>query len=89
MRAFCWACVLASVLAFAFACAQPQGGAKELTAEELARLLEQPDKVFFLDVREPYEIRALGSVKGYVNIPLSQLPARLNEIPRDKVIVTL
>jgi rhodanese-related sulfurtransferase len=89
MRAFCHACIVASLLAFALACAQPAGKVKELTAEELARLLEQPDKVFFLDVREPYEIRMLGSVKGYVNIPMSQLPARLNEIPKNKVIVTL
>jgi rhodanese-related sulfurtransferase len=89
MRAFCWACVLASVLAFAFASAQPAGKVKELSAEELAKLLEQPDKVFFLDVREPYEIQMLGSVKGYVNIPMSQLPSRLREIPKDKVIVTL
>lgn len=89
MRAFCWACVLASVLAFAFACAQPSGNVKELSAEELAKLLEQPDKVFFLDVREPYEIQMLGSVKGYVNIPMSQLPARLSEVPKSKVVVTL
>jgi len=89
MRAFCWVCVLASVLAFAFACEQPEGKVKELSAEELAKLLEQPDKVFFLDVREPYEIQALGSVKGYVNIPMSQLPGRLGEIPKNKVIVTL
>jgi len=89
MRAFCWACVLASVLAFAFACGQSSTRVKELSAEELAKLLEQPDKVFFLDVREPYEIQMLGSVKGYVNIPMSQLPARLGEVPRNKVIVTL
>lgn len=89
MRAFCWACVLASVLAFAFACGQSATKVKELSAEELARLLEQPDKVFFLDVREPYEIQMLGSVQGYVNIPMSQLPARLGEIPKNKVIVTL
>lgn len=88
MRSYCWACVVLSLLALAFALGQ--GGApKELTAEELARLLEQPEKVFFLDVREPYEIRALGSVKGYVNIPFSQLPYRLAEIPKNKVIVTL
>jgi rhodanese-related sulfurtransferase len=63
--------------------------AKELTPEELSKLLEQKDKVFFLDVREPAEIEKLGSVKGYVNIPLGQLEARLNEIPKDKLIVTL
>lgn len=87
MRAFCWACVLASVLAIG--CAQPAAKVRELSAGELARLLEQPDKVFFLDVREPHEIRMLGSVKGYVNIPISQLPARLGEIPKNRVIVTL
>jgi rhodanese-related sulfurtransferase len=89
MRAFCWACILTSILALAVACGQAGTGVKELTAEELAKLLEQPGKVFFLDVREPGEIQALGSVKGYVNIPMSQLPARLREIPKDKVIVTL
>ncbi|MCS7044578.1 MAG: hypothetical protein NZR01_17465 [Bryobacteraceae bacterium] len=88
MRAYCWACLLLSLLALAFACGQT-AAVKELTAEELAKLLEQPDKVFFLDVREPYEIRMLGSVRGYVNIPLSQLPYRLSEIPKNKVVVTL
>jgi hypothetical protein len=62
---------------------------KELSAEELAKLLETPGKVYFLDVREPQEIAALGSVKGYVNIPLGQLQSRLKEIPKDKLIVTL
>ena len=63
--------------------------AKDLTAEELAKLLEQKDKVYFLDVRPAAEIDALGSVKGYVNIPLDQLEDRLKEIPKDKLIVTL
>jgi rhodanese-related sulfurtransferase len=62
---------------------------KELSPEELGKLLEQKDKVFFLDVRPAAEIEALGSVKGYVNIPLDQLPGRLKEIPKDKLIVTL
>lgn len=90
MRAYCWACVLASVLALGFACAQaPKAAPKKLEAEELAKLLEQPGKVFFLDVRSKDEIEKLGSVKGYVNIPLSDLPSRLSEIPKGKLIVTL
>ena len=89
MRAYCWACVLASVLAFGIACGQNTKGPKEINYDELAKLLEQPGKVFFLDVREPYEIQNLGSVKGYVNIPMSQMGARLSEIPKDKLIVTL
>lgn len=64
MRLNCGACVLAGVLAFGIACAQlPSGASKTVTAEELAKLLETPGKVFFLDVREPEEIARLGSVK--------------------------
>jgi len=48
---------------------------------------KQPD-LFFLDVREPEEIQELGSLKGYVNIPVGQVEARLNEIPKDRFIVT-
>lgn len=66
-----------------------QSESKKLTAEELERLLEKKDSVFFLDVREPDEIARLGSVKGYVNIPLNQLESRLKEIPKNRVIVTL
>jgi rhodanese-related sulfurtransferase len=68
---------------------QPKSAPKQIDADELARLLEQPGKVYFLDVREPDEIAKLGSVKGYVNIPLSQLERRLREVPKDKLIVTL
>lgn len=90
MRIYCGACLLAGVLAFGIACAQsPSGTSKTLSVEELAKLLETPEKVFFLDVREPEEIARLGSVKGYVNIPLSQLEGRLKEVPREKLIVTL
>ncbi|MEO8128562.1 MAG: rhodanese-like domain-containing protein, partial [Bryobacteraceae bacterium] len=44
--------------------------------------------VFFLDVREPDEIQKLGTMPGYVNIPLAQLESRMKEIPKNKPIVT-
>lgn len=62
--------------------------ARELSPAELSKLLEKRENLFFLDVREPEEIRQLGSVKGYVNIPLAQLERRLAEIPRNKLIIT-
>lgn len=101
MRAHCWACVLASTLLFGLACGQapkqestkadaPKAAAPHaLTPDELAKYLETPDKVYFLDVRSKEEIEKLGSVKGYKHIPLSELEKRLNEIPKDKLIVTL
>jgi rhodanese-related sulfurtransferase len=60
-----------------------------LSTEELEKYLKNGKKVFLLDVREPKEIEELGSVKGYVNIPLGQLESRLNEVPKDKLIITL
>jgi rhodanese-related sulfurtransferase len=83
-RASLWLALALSGSAFA-----QQGTApKTISADELSKLLEEK-KVFFLDVREPEEIKQLGSVEGYVNIPLGQLESRLKEIPRDKLIVTL
>jgi hypothetical protein len=66
----------------------PAGGPRQLTADELKTLLESGKGVFFLDVREPQEIELLGTIRGYVNIPISQLETRLAEIPRDKLIIT-
>ena len=60
---------------------------KDLTADELKGMLDKKVKLFFLDVREPKEIEELGSIEGYVNIPLSQLEARMKEIPKDVLIV--
>jgi len=52
------------------------------------RLLEQPqDNAVILDVREPDEFR-LGAIPGAVNIPLDQLRKRLDELPREREIVT-
>lgn len=75
---------LLTTLAFA-----PLRAEKKLTPEELKQLLEKKDKIFLLDVREPKELEESGVIEGYTNIPLGQLEKRLNEIPKDKVIVTL
>ena len=40
---------------------------------------------FLLDVRDPFEL-AVENVPGALNIPLGQLRARLNELPRDREI---
>ena len=44
------------------------------------------DKVFILDVRPPEET-STGSIEGSMNIPLNDLRARIDEVPRDKEIV--
>ena len=74
-----------AVLMAAFSLFAP---AQDITTEQLEKHLENKN-VFFLDVREPDEIRKLGSVPGYVNIPMGELETRLKEVPKDKLIVTL
>lgn len=56
---------------------------KDITPDELKEMLEKKIKVFYLDVREPKELEELGTIEGYVNIPLSQLEDRIKEIPKD------
>ncbi len=53
--------------------------------DELEQLQEQG--AYLLDVREPIEYHN-GHIPGSVNIPLGELRDRLEEIPRDRTIVT-
>lgn len=85
------AVLLLSSLAMAHQNASPgqpaQPNAPRMTSDEVMARLEKGD-VFFLDVREPKELTELGTFEGYVNIPLGQIEKRLNEIPKDKPIIT-
>jgi len=60
---------------------------KKLTTDELASLAADPD-FFFIDVRSAEEISTLGTLPGYVHIPIEELQDRLGEIPPGKVVVT-
>jgi len=42
---------------------------------------------YVLDVREPIE-HELGKITGSINIPLSEIRLRINELPKDKTIYT-
>jgi hypothetical protein len=43
---------------------------------------------FFLDVRSAKEIQELGTLPGYTHIPIEDLEKRLNELPKDRPILT-
>jgi len=60
---------------------------KRIEAQEIDRVLAEADALL-LDVREPEEIEELGTIEGYVNIPIGELESRLDELPRDKTIRT-
>ncbi len=57
-----------------------------IKAADLDRLLQ--GDALFLDVREPSELEQFGTLKGYLNIPIGQLEERLDELPRDRPILT-
>ena len=59
----------------------------QLTGDALATALHDSD-VFLLDVREPEELEEYGTVEGYTNIPIDELDGRLDELPRDRPILT-
>ena len=65
------------------AAAQPISG--ELKRAELDVLLAHAEKIFVLDLRGLDEIAKIGTLPGYVNIPLAELESRLAEIPKNKL----
>jgi rhodanese-related sulfurtransferase len=65
----------------------PAPAGKEIRRAELDALLAQPERIFVLDLRGPDEIVKIGSLPGYVNIPIAELESRLSEVPKDKIIL--
>jgi rhodanese-related sulfurtransferase len=61
-----------------------------LGAKELKQYLDENSNVLLLDVRTPEEY-ASERIKGSLNIPLSELPTRVKELPDDlqRPIVTI
>jgi rhodanese-related sulfurtransferase len=80
-------CLMAG-MAFGQEASAPAGAKKITDAQELEDLLKKESNTFFLDVRDPKEIEELGTLKGYVNIPLPELEKRMGEVPKDKTIIT-
>lgn len=66
---------------------QPAAEEKRVKADDIDKLLAD-GKVVMLDVREPWELEEFGTRPGYINIPLVELEQRINELPKDKVILT-
>ncbi len=64
------------------------GGDMEITARQLAEALRSPRPPTIVDVREEWEYR-IGAVPGSQLVPLSDLPARLGELPTDRELITV
>ncbi len=59
-----------------------------LSTDELVGILDHDERLFLLDVREPDEV-AEWAIPGVVNIPLGELPQRLDDVPRDARVVVI
>ena len=64
------------------------GGVAEVSPAEAYRRLQNDPAPLIVDVRQPVETRA-GSVPGAVLIPLTEFGRRLEELPRDRPILTI
>jgi adenylyltransferase/sulfurtransferase len=57
-----------------------------ITPRELKERLDRGDKIFLLDVREPWEY-SMAKIEGSVLIPLGTLPQSLDKLDRDAEVV--
>ena len=61
----------------------------EITASEAASILaEDPDRHVLLDVREAVELK-IAALDNVLHIPMGEIPARIDELNRDKTIICL
>ncbi|MDA1343349.1 MAG: rhodanese-like domain-containing protein [Proteobacteria bacterium] len=61
---------------------------KQLSATELKAKLQDKERFFLVDVREPNEFE-VAHIDGSVLIPLNQIPGRLREIDMEQEVVLI
>lgn len=64
-----------------------QGEAPVIPATDIDQVRSQRHPVV-LDVRTAEEVRTLGALPDSIHIPVDELESRLEELPRDRVILT-
>jgi rhodanese-related sulfurtransferase len=64
------------------------GESGDLDVLRLAGMRDAGDPHAILDVREPWEF-AICAIENSIHIPMRELPARLEEVPRDCLVVAL
>jgi rhodanese-related sulfurtransferase len=61
---------------------------RQLTARDLHKRLKEGGELVILDVREPGEI-STASLPGTLNIPMREIPGRVDDVPKDKDVVVM
>jgi len=60
----------------------------EMTAQELYKKIKNKQDIFLLDVRTKKEYEE-DKIKNTTLIPIQVLDTKLNELPRNKIIITI
>ena len=66
---------------------EPVSQDQRVQASEIDNTLADAN-VVLLDVREAWELEKYGTREGYIPLPLFELEDRLDELPKDKMILT-
>ena len=77
-----------AVMLWASCCPTWAQAVPDLIPTDQIETLRQEQDPFFLDVRTPAEVHSQGTLPGYYNIPIDELESRLDELPRDRLILT-
>jgi rhodanese-related sulfurtransferase len=67
---------------------EPEIVVPEVTVEELQSALAQAEPPFVIDVREPHEWRLVRITQAR-HLPMNDLPAQVETLPRDRLLVIL
>ncbi|MDR6884200.1 rhodanese-like domain-containing protein [Bacillus sp. 3255] len=80
-----WGLIIIIVLIslFFFVRLAPLKGLKNLNANDFQKAIESSSNKILIDVREKTEFKN-GYIPNAVNIPLSELKGRINDIPKNK-----
>lgn len=77
--------VLMLVGLFLFVRLAPMKGLKNLNADDFQSAIESSSNKILIDVREKIEFKN-GFIPNAINIPLSELKGRINDIPKNKEV---
>ena len=65
---------------------RPVASVKTVSAGDFCREIDTGGDYWILDIRDPEELETEGAVRGAHSIPLTELPWRIEEVPREERI---
>lgn len=57
-----------------------------IKVQDLCRLLDKGEEILILDVRGKEEIKAKGKIAGALNVPVTDLYEKMDEVPKEKPV---